>query len=544
MAEIEPSAFPFGRSELKDRLRELQRELRFNYREVSGNFLLTGNLQQISTAHDRLKESETLAKPQAKEKERRINDGKRFTEPGKVVRPAVAKSENELISETDEIRRKDRLPQKNEEEGEIVKTGKSIPIVPLVCKIKPEIMKFFIRLYKSKLEQIERLHNVQIRCEGRQSSVAVFPSEENPPNVAQFNRACDEFTTLFEDATKFTVLESISPLFDDEKSFKRLRQMVGQIQKRKDILVERGIDRTKWILYGKIEEVAKAKEEISKIIEIEQEGNSGEGRQDRRREVTGAPELIPRKRRETQDLDSIRSHNETLETYLPASVKKRALDTRIFFEDKDRNEELAGTRKELGIERFEKSKSRNKAVHRGGINSEREITNIQDLNSQQTEVPSRSKGSISESKLASQKPSYSTKSDGRATTSIEKKSKPIATLSNRKKTNRYLDNGFSSFESQGVEFQRRTDSDTTNMCSVCLGPLTSPVTLPKCKHTFCKFCIDTAFKVKKMCPYCKELYVTVEMGNQPRGEMTWRTDRHSLPGFSQWGRIIISYKFR
>ncbi|KAK6466944.1 E3 ubiquitin-protein ligase DTX3L-like [Huso huso] len=75
-------------------------------------------------------------------------------------------------------------------------------------------------------------------------------------------------------------------------------------------------------------------------------------------------------------------------------------------------------------------------------------------------------------------------------------------------------------------------------CPICLSDFTEK-TLLKCKHAFCKGCLDQAKSVAPVCPVCKTVFGKVE-GNQPPGKMTWHRARYSLPGF-QCGTIEISY---
>lgn len=53
----------------------------------------------------------------------------------------------------------------------------------------------------------------------------------------------------------------------------------------------------------------------------------------------------------------------------------------------------------------------------------------------------------------------------------------------------------------------------SNTCPVCyellLPPSHQPYILFPCGHTFCKQCIDSFAKVKKMCPFCRTTYNTM-----------------------------------
>ncbi|XP_061412730.1 probable E3 ubiquitin-protein ligase DTX3 isoform X2 [Lethenteron reissneri] len=88
---------------------------------------------------------------------------------------------------------------------------------------------------------------------------------------------------------------------------------------------------------------------------------------------------------------------------------------------------------------------------------------------------------------------------------------------------------------------RREDDDS---CSICMDGFTKMVTLDKCKHSFCKACIEQAMKIKPVCPVCITFYGKIE-GNQPKnGTMSSSVDSKShLPGHEEYGTIIIKYNF-
>ena len=77
-------------------------------------------------------------------------------------------------------------------------------------------------------------------------------------------------------------------------------------------------------------------------------------------------------------------------------------------------------------------------------------------------------------------------------------------------------------------------------CTICFSPLTDPVSLSKCGHTFCKSCIHRAFTYQKKCPICQEVYGVFE-GDQPDGTMNVRFSRTSLPGYEGCGCYVITY---
>ena len=66
-------------------------------------------------------------------------------------------------------------------------------------------------------------------------------------------------------------------------------------------------------------------------------------------------------------------------------------------------------------------------------------------------------------------------------------------------------------------------------CPICLDTLTNPKTL-RCKHVFCSECLQNALDFSNKCPLCQEPQGMLT-GNQPPGEMRFRTEHFSVPGY-------------
>ncbi|XP_015284489.1 PREDICTED: E3 ubiquitin-protein ligase DTX3L [Gekko japonicus] len=77
-------------------------------------------------------------------------------------------------------------------------------------------------------------------------------------------------------------------------------------------------------------------------------------------------------------------------------------------------------------------------------------------------------------------------------------------------------------------------------CSICMDKIDQKEVLPKCKHAFCRGCIQTAMKYKPVCPVCNMSYGKIE-GNQPPGKMDISKTRMPLPGYEGSGTITITY---
>lgn len=86
-------------------------------------------------------------------------------------------------------------------------------------------------------------------------------------------------------------------------------------------------------------------------------------------------------------------------------------------------------------------------------------------------------------------------------------------------------------------------SEVETQCPICLDEIISPKVLPRCKHEFCKDCIEEQFsRGKPVCPCCGMVYGTIR-GDQPRGgRMSIEVRRNrQVPGFHCTGAIAIRY---
>lgn len=79
-------------------------------------------------------------------------------------------------------------------------------------------------------------------------------------------------------------------------------------------------------------------------------------------------------------------------------------------------------------------------------------------------------------------------------------------------------------------------------CPICIEPIavTEKVTLD-CKHSFCRSCLEKAFSYKPTCATCGKVYGILK-GTQPKGgKMNVFRTSSSLPGYEEYGTIIIRY---
>ena len=94
------------------------------------------------------------------------------------------------------------------------------------------------------------------------------------------------------------------------------------------------------------------------------------------------------------------------------------------------------------------------------------------------------------------------------------------------------------------KFKDKTGGEEEDECCICLEKPQNPKVLEKCKHTFCRHCIDEYFKRgQPKCPICSVVYGELR-GTQPDdGSMNVCFDRKTLPGFRECGTIVINYFF-
>ncbi|XP_009086499.1 E3 ubiquitin-protein ligase DTX3L [Serinus canaria] len=88
--------------------------------------------------------------------------------------------------------------------------------------------------------------------------------------------------------------------------------------------------------------------------------------------------------------------------------------------------------------------------------------------------------------------------------------------------------------------QAKTEEKEDDECPICKDTIENKEILEKCKHAFCKICIDRAMAFKQACPVCNTV-CGVLTGNQPEGTMSTRTINLSLPGYPNCGTIEIVY---
>ncbi|NXG68998.1 DTX3L ligase, partial [Baryphthengus martii] len=89
----------------------------------------------------------------------------------------------------------------------------------------------------------------------------------------------------------------------------------------------------------------------------------------------------------------------------------------------------------------------------------------------------------------------------------------------------------------------KTEEENKDVCPICMERINNKETLQKCKHAFCKVCIDMAMTYKRACPVCNTVYGLVR-GDQPEGTMATRKVSAALPGYPDCGTIVIEYDMR
>lgn len=79
-------------------------------------------------------------------------------------------------------------------------------------------------------------------------------------------------------------------------------------------------------------------------------------------------------------------------------------------------------------------------------------------------------------------------------------------------------------------------------CPICMETIKAGVkTTLRCKHFFCRDCLETSFRYKPVCPICGEVYGTLR-GTQPEGGTMHVTRKSSsLPGYEKYETIVIRY---
>uniref|UniRef100_A0A7M4E492 E3 ubiquitin-protein ligase n=1 Tax=Crocodylus porosus TaxID=8502 RepID=A0A7M4E492_CROPO len=92
----------------------------------------------------------------------------------------------------------------------------------------------------------------------------------------------------------------------------------------------------------------------------------------------------------------------------------------------------------------------------------------------------------------------------------------------------------------GSQPKAEGEEQAQESCAICMDKISEKVTLPKCKHEFCKVCIDKSMQYKPACPVCNTFYGCAK-GNQPDGSMSFTTGYFSLPGYPKCNTLVINY---
>ncbi|XP_033098371.1 uncharacterized protein LOC117102258 isoform X1 [Anneissia japonica] len=103
------------------------------------------------------------------------------------------------------------------------------------------------------------------------------------------------------------------------------------------------------------------------------------------------------------------------------------------------------------------------------------------------------------------------------------------------------DTSSSRLRSSLEEGERDSTEQEKDICVICLDDLSDDFKELKCKHKFCKDCIDQAFKVKPVCPSCGMICGEMK-GNQPPGTMNTSERTWDLPDYAGCGTIEINYQ--
>ncbi|XP_025964883.2 E3 ubiquitin-protein ligase DTX3L isoform X2 [Dromaius novaehollandiae] len=99
-------------------------------------------------------------------------------------------------------------------------------------------------------------------------------------------------------------------------------------------------------------------------------------------------------------------------------------------------------------------------------------------------------------------------------------------------------NNFSSKEQ--AKPKTEDEEQEKDMCPICRDSFKDKEVLTKCKHAFCRSCIQEAMTYKKACPVCNTCYGLMQ-GDQPEGKMSFKVIRAELPGYPRCNTIEITY---
>ncbi|XP_061413300.1 E3 ubiquitin-protein ligase DTX3L-like isoform X2 [Lethenteron reissneri] len=103
-------------------------------------------------------------------------------------------------------------------------------------------------------------------------------------------------------------------------------------------------------------------------------------------------------------------------------------------------------------------------------------------------------------------------------------------------------NVHATMNSSTIPTAKSKQENNEEKCPICMDDFTNKTSLKRCKHSFCKECIDQAMKSKSVCPICQTVYGKLE-GDQPKDASMKVTTYYTthLPGYEKHGTITIYY---
>ena len=128
-------------------------------------------------------------------------------------------------------------------------------------EIEPKIVKAFFKSHKSKLDDIEAKHKVEIPRKPEGTKISLKPAEGC--SADEYEEACNLFINLYQKIYQQVKMERFS--LKSEKFVIRSREAISEAEKKFPISIEMSRDRKHWEMYGEASHI----EEALKFLEQE-----------------------------------------------------------------------------------------------------------------------------------------------------------------------------------------------------------------------------------------------------------------------------------
>lgn len=272
-ARLNPQLFGLDDSATRDLVREMKEEVNIDCQETPYGFVVSGTLEKIQRSEEFLQDS-LLRRPVRSSP----SDTEPLVESNSVAVdtfvPQVNRSHvSEEVGRRDEGTESDRVEQSdlissthNYPEKKDISTipDKGGIIEPQQFQTDPLSLRFLMHFHKKTFEDIQMRYEVDCQASSDGSSVKLIPSQDC--DAEKFNNAYDQFISLYQGACiGMTMEEIVFEILERKEGADQIRYIELDLP----VLIEKGAEPNRWVLFGDKASVTAAKERLKESLILE-----------------------------------------------------------------------------------------------------------------------------------------------------------------------------------------------------------------------------------------------------------------------------------